>query len=315
MDMPQAGDGSRAGYSIRVVSRLTGISSDTLRMWERRYGFPKPDRNAIGVRVYAQEHVERLLLVARALKAGYRAGEVIHRSRDDLGDLLATAAGTSLETSSTPASVQAMIAALERTDMDAVRVQLRSAVAALGPKGFLSEVAGPLVEHVGEAWATRRLDVLHEHLLSEALETQIKLLTAAYEGTTRGPVVLLATLPGELHGLGLQMAALYLAISGMTPRVLGVDTPPDQIVAAARSLGARAVGISVSAGSDLAAAATHVSWLLQELGEHVEVWAGGKRARNLNVTSPRFFRVATWPDLDARLERMLPPSSSPPPSS
>ena len=42
------------GYSIRVASRLTGVSSDTLRMWERRYGFPKPERNESQVRVYTR---------------------------------------------------------------------------------------------------------------------------------------------------------------------------------------------------------------------------------------------------------------------
>ena len=303
MDMRHPAIAVRPGYSIRVVSRLTGISSDTLRMWERRYGFPKPERNTTGVRVYAQEHVERLLLVARALKAGYRAGEVIHRTRDDLGELLATAAGTSLEGASTPASVQTLIAALERTDLDTLRVELRSAIATLGPKGFLTEVAGPLLEHVGEAWATRRLDVRHEHLLSEALSTQLRLLTSAYEGST-GPVIVLATLPGELHALGLEMVALYAAISGATPRLLGPDTPPDQIVAAARSLSARAVGISISAGSDLAVTATHVNWMLQELGEGFEIWAGGKRARSLSVSSPRFHRVVSWADLDARLEKL-----------
>lgn len=303
MDMRHPAVGVRPGYSIRVVSRLTGISSDTLRMWERRYGFPKPERNTTGVRVYAQEHVERLLLVARALKAGYRAGEVIHRSRDELSELLATAAGTSLETASTPASVQTLLAALERMDMDTLRVELRSSIATLGPKGFLTEVAGPLLEHVGEGWATRRLDVRHEHLLSEVLSTQLRLLTSAYEGST-GPVIVLATLPGELHALGLEMVALYSAIGGATPRLLGPDTPPDQIVAAARSLSARAVGISVSAGSDLAVTATHVSWMLQELGEGFEVWVGGKRARSLSVSSPRFHRVVTWSDLDGRLEKL-----------
>ena len=56
------------GYSIRVASRLTGVSSDTLRMWERRYGFPKPVRNESQVRVYTDADIERLVLISRALK-------------------------------------------------------------------------------------------------------------------------------------------------------------------------------------------------------------------------------------------------------
>src|SRR3954463_10669869 len=80
------------GYSIRVASRLTGVSSDTLRMWERRYGFPKPERNESQVRVYTDADIERLVLISRALKAGYRSGEVIHRDSEELRKLLVASA-------------------------------------------------------------------------------------------------------------------------------------------------------------------------------------------------------------------------------
>src|SRR5450432_23803 len=80
------------GYSIRVASRLTGVSSDTLRMWERRYGFPKPVRNGAQVRVYTDADIERLVLIARALKAGFRSGEVIHRGTQELRGLLESSA-------------------------------------------------------------------------------------------------------------------------------------------------------------------------------------------------------------------------------
>src|SRR6187200_3341730 len=86
-------NGAAPGYSIRVASRLTGLSADTLRMWERRYGFPKPERNDSQIRVYSEADIERLILVGRALKAGYRAGEVIRRPIDELKQLLAGSAG------------------------------------------------------------------------------------------------------------------------------------------------------------------------------------------------------------------------------
>lgn len=58
---------SMAVASIRVVSNRTGIPADTLRIWERRYGFPKPERTPGGSRVYTDEDVARLQLVNRAL--------------------------------------------------------------------------------------------------------------------------------------------------------------------------------------------------------------------------------------------------------
>jgi MerR family transcriptional regulator, light-induced transcriptional regulator len=304
--MPQAqtSGGAPPGYSIRVVSRLTGISSDTLRMWERRYGFPKPARNGAGVRVYSQDDVERLMLVARTLKAGYRAGEVIHKTRAELGEVLANAAGAQLETGPTPATIKTLLDALEGDDLDALRSELRQAVVTLGPRRFLAEVAAPLLEHVGEAWATGRLEIRHEHLLSEALATQLKLMRSAYDGTAHGPVILLATLPGEQHGLGLEMVALAAALAGATPRVLGVDTPPDQIVESARVLRAKVVGISLSASSDLDGAHTQLAWIAEELGRATELWVGGKRAKALG-DSVRARRVTSWDELDSALARLL----------
>lgn len=301
--MTQAATGNGgSGYSIRVVSRLTGISADTLRMWERRYGFPKPERNAAGVRVYTQGHVERLMLVARALKSGYRAGEVIHQSSAELGDVLAGAV-TAPPPATDAGAVQPIVDALHADDIDTMRAELRRAVATLGPKGFVTDIAAVLLERVGEEWATRRLDIRHEHLLSDVLSSQMKNLRSAYEGTTRDPIVLLATLPGEHHSLGLEMVALYLAVSGATPRILGADTPPDQLVEAARALGAHAIGLSVSAASDLDATLSQLGWIMAELPPDAEVWLGGKRAKSLVVQHPRIRKTIEWTDLDAALTR------------
>ena len=62
-----------------------------------------------------------------------------------------------------------------------------------------------------------------------------------------GPVVALATLPGELHGLGLQMSAVVFAAAGWRALVLGVNTPLDQVVALTREASIAAVAVSCAA--------------------------------------------------------------------
>src|SRR5450432_3550075 len=134
------------GYSIRVASRLTGVSSDTLRMWERRYGFPKPVRNGAQVRVYTDADIERLVLIARALKAGFRSGEVIHRAADDLRALLVSSARSEGENDRRTPTVESLLARLIDDDPEGLHGELRRSVALLGPKMFLTVVAAPLVE-------------------------------------------------------------------------------------------------------------------------------------------------------------------------
>jgi methanogenic corrinoid protein MtbC1 len=270
-------------------------------MWERRYGFPKPARNDSQVRVYTDADVERLILVSRALKAGFRAGEVIHRDTEELKALLASSAKAELGSLQESPTIAGLLTALRADDVTGVRSGLRQAVATLGPRQFLIDVAGPLVEQVGEAWASGQLHVRHEHLISEALSTQLRLLLSAYETDSSSPTVLLATLSHEQHGLGLEMAALYLALQGASPRLLGVDTPPDQIVEAAVALRARVVGVSVSPASDPDATVEHIRWILAELPPEIDVWLGGRAVRDLTISHPRLREIVSWNDVDREL--------------
>jgi MerR family transcriptional regulator, light-induced transcriptional regulator len=53
--------------SIAAVERDTGLTKDTLRVWERRYGFPQPDRDGGGERCYPLDQVEKLRVVKRLM--------------------------------------------------------------------------------------------------------------------------------------------------------------------------------------------------------------------------------------------------------
>ena len=55
---------SQLPLTISAVERDTGLSKDTLRMWERRYGFPQPGRDSYGERVYLPEQVEKLRMIS-----------------------------------------------------------------------------------------------------------------------------------------------------------------------------------------------------------------------------------------------------------
>ena len=125
-------------------------------------------------------------------------------------------------------TVDAVVEALRADDIAGVRSLLRAAAVSLGPRAFVTEIAHPLAVRVGELWARGFLEVRHEHVASACLTSQLHLLLGALEDGDRSPSVLLATLPGEPHLLGLDMVAVYLAANLAAPHVLGADTPPAQ---------------------------------------------------------------------------------------
>src|SRR5215467_1980796 len=66
-----------ARLSIGAVARATGLSPDTLRIWQKRYGFPVPERRPSGHRTYSISDVRRLRRIAEALARGHRPGQVV----------------------------------------------------------------------------------------------------------------------------------------------------------------------------------------------------------------------------------------------
>jgi len=66
-----------SGLPIASVERETGLSKDTLRVWERRYGFPTPERDANGERLYAPTQVQRLTQIKRLMDRGHRPGKLL----------------------------------------------------------------------------------------------------------------------------------------------------------------------------------------------------------------------------------------------
>lgn len=75
---------SAAGYKIGTVSKLTGISPDTLRIWERRYEAVTPQRSAGGGRLYSTEDIARLKMIRRLVDKGDTIGVVAGLSHDEL---------------------------------------------------------------------------------------------------------------------------------------------------------------------------------------------------------------------------------------
>jgi DNA-binding transcriptional MerR regulator len=307
-----------AAVSIRVASNRTGLSPDTLRVWERRYGFPRPDRREDGVRVYSEDDIVRLELVARAIEGGWRPNEVVALPLNELRRITSSTssrpttttmtttttndARDALDLGSAASRIDAVIDALARDDLAFVRSHIRAAAVMLGPKAFVTELAHPLIVRVGEQWAEGKLDVRHEHVLTSVLTVQLHLFLGAHEDAAASPTVLLATLPGEAHALALDMVAVYLAAAHAAPRVLGPNTPPEQIVLAARGLGTRAVGVSTSIVTDKAAMARALRVIARGLrATRCELWVGGAGAADLELPSTAIRIGSSWSDVDQAL--------------
>jgi len=223
--------------SIGDICSETGLSADVIRVWERRYGFPVPVRLPSGHRRYRQADLHRLRLMAEAVAAGHRPSVIARSGEETLKKLLSPGDNP---------RVDRLFEAVLTMDTDRMRSLLREHQAQLGWKPCLQQVVSPLLDRVGMAWAEDRIGIHHEHLLTEVLEDFLRQLRLACQTQPSRGRVVLCTLPGERHRLGLLMAALAYAAQGAPTELLGVDLPVASIAHAARVLKADRVAVSLS---------------------------------------------------------------------
>jgi DNA-binding transcriptional MerR regulator len=265
--------------SISDVERDIGVAKETLRVWERRYGFPLPQRDANGERIYPPDQVHRLSLVKRLLDQGYRPGKIMALGADELVALGARPGSAAPARGLDDPEICACIDLLKAHKLAELRQRLAQAMLLMGLQRCVLELIAPLTTAVGAAWARGEVAVFEEHLYSEILQTVLRAAIAA--ATQRAghaaasPRVLLTTVPQERHGLGLLMAEALLALEGAHCVSLGVQTPLGEIVVAARSQRADIVALSFSGVGTPRSAVDNVNELRTRLGDGIEVWNGG----------------------------------------
>jgi DNA-binding transcriptional MerR regulator/methylmalonyl-CoA mutase cobalamin-binding subunit len=269
-------------WPMGAVTRRTGIGEHTLRAWERRFGFPTPHRLPSGHRRYSGDQVRQLLLINEALSCGYRAGDVVALSREKLEALLAESdRGASTDQEISPEWLEQVFTATRAFDREDLMAQLRQAAAGLGVGRFLRDRVEPMLAEVGQAWERGDVEIRHEHFASQVLEDVLRSLRLPLESVARGRPVMLATLPEEFHGLGLQIAALMIASAGRSVRIVGPHTPVDEIVQSALELDAAAVGLSISEYSLNDETSVAVTDVRRQLPSEIRMWLGGAGAKGL----------------------------------
>jgi methylmalonyl-CoA mutase cobalamin-binding subunit len=266
--------------SIAAVERDTGLSKDTLRVWERRYGFPAPQRDASGERCYRPADVHKLRVVKRLLDVGHRPGRIVPLTVEALQQLAQPlpAQAERHRVHDVPAvELEPLLDLLRAHDMGLLRNRLNWLLTRLGLSRFTTEVIGPLTHAVGEAWSCGRLDVFEEHLYTEIVQGLLRQAIAGLPQPSDAvsPRVLLTTVPGEPHCLGLLMAEAMLVLEDCCCQSLGVQTPLAEIAGAAAAHRADVVALSFSTLLSANAVAESLATLRGTLPRRLLLWAGG----------------------------------------
>jgi DNA-binding transcriptional MerR regulator/methylmalonyl-CoA mutase cobalamin-binding subunit len=295
-------------YPLRTVSRLTGLSPDVIRAWEKRYQVVEPIRGPRGARLYTRDDIDHLTLLGGLVAQGRAIGDIARLSIEALrmlGDQRPTRRIDHAAASRTPEAVAEILACVERFDLREVEVGLGDALLALGATRFVEEVAQPLLVEVGNRWAEGRMSVADEHLVSAALRRILSgLIRLRPAHSSAG--LLLATPSGEQHELGLMLVALLAVETGVRIYLVGADLPAVEIVDAAQRAAVAAVGLSIVNPHNRRNALRELREIEERLKPHVELWIGGQDAQQLaaELRRERVLTIDTPAEVQFHLHRL-----------
>ena len=261
--------------TISHVERETGLSKDTLRKWERRYGFPNPARDTNDERLYPADQIERLRAIRRLMDCGERPGKIVALALPELIDRQRKVSASTAGADEEPDSSRAGLLLLKSHERGALRQWLMQQLLELGLRRFILEIIAHFNVLVGKAWIDGGIEVFEEHLYTEQVQQLLQAALSSMPPVTQAPRVLLATLPGEEHRLGLLMAQAFLGLEGAECLSLGSQTPVVDIVKAARAHHADIVGLSCGSTLQWRDAISQLTDLRALLESRVALWAGG----------------------------------------
>lgn len=273
---------SEPRLNITAVERDLGLSKDVLRVWERRYGFPTPERDAHGERLYPLAQVERLRLIKRLMDQGHRPGRLMTSSFEDLSSLV----GARPLLASVPSAkgheeaLDGLVTLIKQHDVAAYAQALQQRLARDGLHHFVQNTMAPLSRMIGRAWEDGLVEVFEEHLFTELSKRVLRQAIASVAGG-QAPRVLLTSLPNEPHSLGLLMVEGILSLEGAHCIPLGTQMPMLSIVEAARAHRADVVALSFSAAFPARQIPSLLKQLRDLLPNTVALWAGGSGVSRL----------------------------------
>lgn len=258
MEIIKPSDGKR--FSMKVVSKRTGLSAHVIRAWERRYGAINPGRDINNRRFYNESDIERLTMLKLATDAGFAIGQIANYTEDELKEILGKInvieLPVNVQAQDKPARklssvtsfenyIESFIAATEQMDSKALENIMVRAETELGINSFLENVIIPLLAQIGELWRKGKLRIANEHMSSHVIRTYLGGVLGSHNTHPTAPSIVVSTPIDQWHDLGSLITAVVASTEGWNVNYLGASLPAEEIAGAARYSGSNVVALSL----------------------------------------------------------------------
>lgn len=173
---------------------------------------------------------------------------------------------------------KALAAAIYKGDSDAAPDLVDSVVQdGMEPGDVIGEILTPAIQRMGDAFGRGEAFLPQMMVAADAMKAAVAQVKTYLPETSQEHVtgrVVFCTVKGDVHSIGKDICVSLLESQGFLVRDLGVDVAPDEVLAAARELGAEVVCLSALMTTTLPSM-TETAALVKEELPGVAVLVGG----------------------------------------
>ncbi len=294
-------------HRIQRVAKLTGLSRDVIRVWERRYGLVKPLRGSNRYRIYTDEDVALLRYLRIETEKGQTIGDLAALGRDTLLERMRESASLQLAEESRYERVLGdLIGALDPLDRELFERRLIGAVAVIPFEEALMGILLPLQEQVGQLWHDGKLSVAVEHYVTKQVQQKLFAVMNQLPVRDEGLKVVVACPPDQWHEIAAQAVAYRCWARGCRVYYLGPNVPIHSLVHLCEQVKSDLLVLSFTSSLPSQEAGALARTLAERIGVICPVVAGGKGALAMReiLEAEHIHVIDDYAELERRLLAM-----------
>lgn len=210
-------------FTIKDLENLSGIKAHTIRIWEQRYSFLRPQRSTTNIRYYCNDELKTVLNIALLNKYGYKISHIDKMNQAEVREKI-------LSLSQAEAYVERVVNDLihHMVDLDSEGFEdvLDHYIRMKGIDKTITNIIFPFLEKVGILWITNNINISQEHLITNVIRQKLIVgIESASSHVQLNKSVLLFLPEGEQHEVGLLYVYYLLKSRGVKVIYLGANLP------------------------------------------------------------------------------------------
>lgn len=210
-------------FTIKDLENLSGIKAHTIRIWEQRYSFLKPQRTQTNIRYYSNDELKTVLDIALLNKYGYKISHIDKMSAHEVREKIVSLSHAQAQQERL---INDLLQCMVDLNIDKFEDILDSFIASKGIDKAISYLIFPFLDKLGILWLTNHVNPAQEHLVTNIIRQKLVVgIESVVSHVIIDKTVILFLPEGEHHELGLLYMYYLLKSRGVRVLYLGASVP------------------------------------------------------------------------------------------